>query len=49
MEIEDTPVYEVAQEKLVGGKVSKTVGEKLEKEYPGRYNQHYNIVQGLSC
>ena len=49
MEIEDTQVYEVAEEKLVSGKVSKTVGEKLEEEYPGRYDQHYNIVQGLSC
>ena len=29
MEIEDTPVYEVAEKKLVRGKVSKTVGEKL--------------------
>ena len=35
MEIQDTPVYEVAEKELVNGKVSKTVSEKLEKEYPG--------------
>ena len=44
MEIEKTPVYEVAEETLLSGKGCKTVVEKLEKEYPGKYNQHYNVV-----
>ena len=39
MEIEKTPVYEVAEETLLSGKGCKTVVEKLEKEYPDWKNE----------